>query len=58
MIGDSDNDAIGADSLGIPFLAVNYGFDFRTKADVDKYPNIGMAQSPAEILKFFVEEDK
>lgn len=54
MIGDSDNDAIGADTLGIPFLAVNYGFDFKTKEDVDKYPNIGMAESPEEILKFFV----
>lgn len=54
MIGDSDNDAIGARTLGIPFLGVNYGFDFATKEDVDKFPNIGMAEDPNEILKFFV----
>lgn len=54
MIGDSDNDAIGAQSLGIPFLGVNYGFDFRTKEDVDKFPNIGMAENPSDILKYFV----
>ena len=54
MIGDSDNDAIGAQSLGIPFLGVNYGFDFRTKEDVDKFPNIGMATKPEEILGFFL----
>lgn len=55
MIGDSDNDAVGAKGLGIPFLAVNYGFGFETKEDVDAFPNIGMAKSPEEILGFFVD---
>lgn len=54
MIGDSDNDAIGAKSLGIPFLGVNYGFDFKTKEDVDNFPNIGMAEKPEDILGYFI----
>lgn len=53
MIGDSDNDAIGADKIGVNFIGVTYGFDFKEKKDVDRFPNIGTATSPLEILKFF-----
>lgn len=53
MIGDSDNDAIGAEGMGCPFIGVTYGFGFTCKEDVDKYPNIGSADKVADIFKFF-----
>jgi len=53
MIGDSDNDAIGAQGMGCPFIGVTYGFGFTCKEDVDQYPNIGSADTVAEILKYF-----
>lgn len=49
MIGDSDNDAIGAADIGMRFIGVTYGFGFRNAADVDKFPNIGAAGSTAEL---------
>lgn len=52
MVGDSDNDAIGAYSLGMDFIGVTYGFGFKTKVSVDKFANIGTACSPMEIIKF------
>jgi phosphoglycolate phosphatase len=48
MVGDTEFDAKGAEEAGVPFLAVTYGF-----ANMDemlKYPNIGTADSPAEVL--------
>ncbi len=49
MVGDSDNDAVGADELGIPFIGVTYGFGFDGKDDVDLFPNIGCAATCEEI---------
>ena len=49
MVGDSDNDAQGADELGIPFIGVTYGFGFDDKADVDMFPNVGCASTCEEI---------
>ena len=50
MVGDSDNDALGAADSHIPFIGVTYGFGFATKEDVDAYPNIGIADRPEDIL--------
>lgn len=50
MIGDSRHDANGAEQLGIDFIGVTYGFDFRTKEDVQKYMCVGSADMPMEIL--------
>ena len=52
MIGDSDNDAIGAEKLGIDFIGVTYGFGFADKEEVDVYPNVGCASIPLELFKF------
>lgn len=52
MIGDSDNDAIGAEKIGISFIGVTYGFGFKTKEDVEKYSNVGCARQPWQILEF------
>lgn len=52
MIGDSSHDAIGAEKIGVAFLGVTYGFDFRTEEDVMKYPAIGAAGTPPDILQY------
>lgn len=57
MIGDSDNDAIGAAGLGTDFLGVTYGFGFRTKEDVMKYPSIGAAATVSEIYERMFENE-
>lgn len=49
LIGDSSYDAIGAQEAGIDFLGVAYGFGFTSREDVDKYPNIGCAETVQEI---------
>lgn len=41
MIGDSSYDAMAAHEVGIDFIGVTYGFEFRTRDDVDRYPNVG-----------------
>lgn len=52
MIGDSSHDAIGAELIGMPFLGVTYGFDFKTGEDVQKYKSVGSADTPIDILKY------
>ena len=53
MIGDSSHDAIGAEQIGMDFLGVTYGFDFKTREDVFKWKAIGSADTPKEILTYF-----
>lgn len=52
MIGDSSHDAKGAQELGMDFIGVTYGFEFRTKEDVFAYPSIGYADIPTDILRY------
>ena len=54
MIGDSDNDALGAQAIGMNFIGVTYGFDFRNREAVNKFPNIGYADKPTDIIKYFI----
>lgn len=49
LVGDTRHDALGAMQAGTPFLAVTYGFGFRSEADAADYPHIGTAAKPAEI---------
>ena len=49
MIGDSDNDAIGAAGIGARFLGVTYGFGFKKKEDVYQFDAIGAADTAREI---------
>lgn len=53
MIGDSWHDANGAEQIGVDFIGVTYGFDFRTEEDVRKCTCIGSADTPLELLKYF-----
>lgn len=54
MVGDSSHDAIGAEQIGVDFLGVTYGFEFRTEADVMKYKAAGWAESPLGLLAYIV----
>lgn len=54
MIGDSDNDAEGAEKMGVDFIGVTYGFGFKSSADVMKYRTaVGCVNSPIDLLSFF-----
>ena len=50
MIGDSDNDAIGAEGAGAKFIGVTYGFGFKDKTAIEAFANIGIADSCEEIF--------
>ena len=50
MIGDSDNDAVGAEGAGALFIGVTYGFGFDTADNVKSFKNIGVASTPKEVL--------
>lgn len=50
MIGDSMSDAVGAESLGISFLAVTYGYGFASRKDCNGVKKIGIAEKPKDIL--------
>ena len=52
MVGDTDNDAIGAKELGIDFIGVTYGFGFKNSEMVKYYGAVGSAKNPGEILNF------
>ncbi len=49
LVGDTEHDARGALQAGTPFIAVTYGFGFKTSKDVNGYPFIGVAGNPLEI---------
>ena len=53
MIGDSSHDAIGAQQIGMEFIGVTYGFDFKSQEDVLKYGAVGAAKLPKELLDYF-----
>lgn len=56
MIGDTEHDAKGAQEAGVPFIGVTYGF-----GDPDmmaKYPSVGIADSPSEIMKILIEREQ
>lgn len=52
MVGDSDNDAVGAAGLGMDFIGVTYGFGFHSKQDVMQFQAIGSADKAMEILSY------
>lgn len=48
LIGDTKHDETGAREAGVGFVAVTYGFGFRSEADVGEC--VGVAAAPLEIL--------
>ncbi len=55
LIGDTENDAKGAVMAGIPFIAVTYGFGFKTEEEINAYPNIGVAATPMEVAEIILK---
>lgn len=49
LIGDSSYDAIGAEQAGIDFIAVTYGFGFKSEEDAKKFPHIAVCKSVREV---------
>lgn len=56
MVGDSNNDAVGAKELGIKFIGVTYGFGFKSKDDVNRFDNIGTAADTKELGRIILGE--
>lgn len=52
MIGDSKGDALGAEAVGIDFVAVTYGYGFKNEADLAGIKHIGVAKTPLDIINF------
>ncbi len=53
LIGDSKYDAIGAEKAGVDFIAVTYGFGFKTLKDVSVYKTVAKVKSVAELKNLF-----
>ena len=54
MIGDSDNDAVGAREIGTAFLGVTYGFGFKRQEEVIQFGPIGVAETVVDIAKYII----
>lgn len=53
LVGDSVHDAGAAKELGIAFIGVTYGFGFKNKAEINKYPSILCADNVEQIINHF-----
>jgi len=49
LVGDSEVSAVGAETLGMDFVAVLYGWGFRTKEEAEKYNCKAFLNSATEI---------
>lgn len=59
MVGDSDNDAVGAQNIGLKFLGVTYGFGFRKKEEILCYEHaVGCAALPAEMIPYLTGQQE
>lgn len=54
MIGDTEHDSRGAQEAGVPFIAARYGFG--CPEEMAKYPSIGVARVPLEILHIIEQQ--
>ena len=55
MVGDTHHDGLGAETLGVDFLAVTFGFGYKKASDVIE-KNTGIANSPLDIAKIIFGE--
>ena len=51
-VGDTEHDAKGAQEVGVPFVAVTWGFGYKNMMITSDYPRKGVAKEPQEILNF------
>lgn len=54
MVGDTDNDAIGAEGIGVDFLAVTFGFGFKPGEEIT-YPHVHVSDTAADIASFVLK---
>lgn len=52
LIGDSIYDSIGAEEVGIDFIAVTYGYGFKDKIEANESKNVFIAENVSEIIKY------
>lgn len=52
LVGDSLYDANGAKEIGVDFVAVTYGFGFKTIEDAKSYNPVFIAENPKDIIGF------
>lgn len=52
LIGDTQNDAIGAEQANVSFIAVTYGFGFKQGNFNCESPYIGIVNSPKEVFLY------
>lgn len=57
MVGDSDNDAIGAADAGMKFIGVTYGFGFASKEDVMQFENVGVSKNTKDFFNILRQLD-
>ena len=55
MVGDTENDRLGAQRAGIDFIGVTYGFGFQDKSELAMSACIGAADSVKELSKLILE---
>lgn len=53
LVGDSDNDAVGAHEIGLGFVGVTYGFGFSSKEDVLAFEPDAVAADVAQLKELF-----
>lgn len=54
MIGDTENDAVGAEKIGVDFLAVTYGFGFKTPESLNSVKYAGVSGDVPGLLEFIL----
>lgn len=50
LVGDSSYDAVGAAEAEMDFIAVTYGFGFKTTSDTNKYTTIAVADTAYDLI--------
>ncbi|MCQ2522902.1 MAG: HAD hydrolase-like protein [Lachnospiraceae bacterium] len=52
LVGDSEYDAIGAETAGIPFFGLTSGYGFKDESYYDKYKAVGWGKCIMELINF------
>ena len=55
-VGDGKSDGSGANSVGMNFVAVTYGFGFKTATDAKEFYPVGIANSCKEIKDIIINQ--
>lgn len=56
MIGDTEHDQKGAIGLGIDFIAVSWGFGFKTENELEKFPYRAYFRDAKGLKKYLLEK--